>query len=70
MAVKGEDLARRVSAQVRYDLGKAGFVVNEAKSQWSPVKRLVWLGFEIDQELSKVAVPDSKFESTCDLLRF
>jgi len=44
-------------------------VVNEAKSQWTPVKKLVWLGFEIDLELDKLVVPDSKLERTCDLLK-
>ena len=60
---------KRVSTRVWDDLGKAGFVVNEAKLQWTPVKRLVWLGFEIDLELGKLVVPDSKLESTCDLLQ-
>jgi len=30
VAVKGEDLEKRVSIQIRNELGKAGFVVNEA----------------------------------------
>ena len=69
VAVKGEDLAKRVSTRVRDGLGKAGFVVNETKLQWTPVKRLAWLGFKIDLELGKLVVPDSKLESTCDLLQ-
>jgi len=69
VAVKGENLAKRVSVQIRNDLGKAGFVVNEAKSQWAPVKRLVWLGFEIDLEMGEVEIPDSKLENTGDLLQ-
>jgi len=46
VAVK--DTERVVSKQIQDDLSKAGFVVNEGKSQWTPVKKLVWLGFEID----------------------
>ncbi|XP_065915901.1 uncharacterized protein [Dysidea avara] len=69
VAVKGEDQAKRVSVQIRNDLGEAGFVVNEAKSQWVPVKRLIWLGFEIDLEKGKIVVPESKLENTCDLLQ-
>ena len=55
-----------MSKQIWDDLIKVGFVVNEAKSQWAPVKKL---GFEIDLELSKLVVPESKLESTCDLLK-
>jgi len=69
VAVNGEDLAKTVSIQIRNDLGKAGFVVNEAKSQWALVKQLVWLGFKIDLEKGKIVVPDSKLENTCDLLQ-
>ena len=58
-----------MSSQIRDDLGKAGFVVNEAKFQWAPVKKLVWLGFEIDLELGKLVVPDSKLGRTCELLQ-
>ena len=32
------------------------------------MKKLVWLGFEIDLELGKLVVPDLKLESTCELL--
>ena len=69
VAVKGTELAGRVGRQIRDDLSKEGLVVNEAKSQWTPVKKLVWLGFEIDLELGKLVVPDSKLESTCELLQ-
>ena len=43
--------------------------MNEVKSQWTPVKKLVWLGFEIDLELGKLVVPDAKLESIYDLLK-
>jgi len=66
-AVKGTEWG--VSKQIQDDLSKAWFVVNEAKCQWTPVKKLVWLGFEIGLELGKLVVPDSKLESTCDLLK-
>jgi len=69
VAVKGVELAGRVSRQIRDDLSKAGFVVNKAKSQWTPVKKLVWLGFEIDLEVGKLTVPECKLESTCELLQ-
>jgi len=67
--VKGVELAERVSGQIRDDLSKVGFVVNEAKFQWIPVKKLVWLGFEIDLDLGKLIVPESKLVSTCELLQ-
>ena len=62
MAVKGTELGGRVGRQIRDDLSNAGLVVNEAKSQWTPVEKLVRLGFEIDLELGKLVVPDSKLE--------
>jgi len=62
-------LEERVSGQIRDDLSKVGFVVNEAKSQWTPVKKLVWLGFEIDLDLGKLIVPESKLVSICELLQ-
>ena len=68
VAIKDTELAGSVSKQIRDDLSKAGFVVNEAKSLWTPMKKLVWLGFEIDLELGKLVVPDPKLVNTCDLL--
>lgn len=35
---------------IREDLSAAGAIVNEGKSQWEPVQKLIWLGFEIDLE--------------------
>ena len=44
VAAKGEEAARIASNQVRQDLALAGLIVNECKSQWEPVQRLIWLG--------------------------
>ena len=69
MAVRGEDVAKRVSVQVQNDLGKAGLVVNKAKSQWAPARILVWLGFEKNLGLTKLVIPEPKLRATCNLLQ-
>ena len=35
---------RRISYLVKEDLSKAGFIVNDKKSIWTPCQELVWLG--------------------------
>jgi len=34
-----------------------------------PVQKLVWLGFEIDLEVGKLAIPDAKLAEACKLLQ-
>ena len=63
MAVKGKERADNESEQVQVDLIRAGLIVNEAKSQWAPVKKLVWLGFQIELEEGKLCVPEHKLKN-------
>ena len=65
MAAKGEEAARIASNRARQDLALAGLIVNEFKSQWEPVQRLIWLGFELNLEIGKVSIPDTKLAETC-----
>ena len=58
VAVRGKESADRETYQVRQDLAKAGLIANEAKSQWTPVKKLIWLGFEIEIEGGVLSVPE------------
>ena len=44
VAVKDTELAGRVVRQIQDDLSKVGLVVNEAKSQWTPVKKTSLVG--------------------------
>jgi len=56
VATKGLDMSNHVSKQVQQDLSKAGLVVNQLKSQWEPVRKLTWLGFEINLESGQLIV--------------
>ena len=69
VAVRGKESADRESYQVRQDLAKAGLIANEAKSQWTPVKKLIWLGFEIEIEGGVLSVPEQKLENLVTQLR-
>ena len=66
MAAKGKENADHQSNQVRQDLAKAGLIANDTKSQWTPVKKLTWLGFEIEGIL---AVPEQKLKNLGSQLR-
>ena len=68
VAVAGYEEAVCQSKKIQVDLAKAGFIVNEHKSQWIPVKRIVWLGFELDLELGQLKVPEGKLETLRGLL--
>ena len=55
----------RVSLQaqvkvMRNDLINLGFIVNEEKSCWDPVSKLVWLGFFLDLEKYEIKLPEVK----------
>lgn len=59
---RGRAQALHASAQVRLDIERAGFVVNEEKSNWVPSRRVQWLGFTVDSEVSKYYVSEDKLE--------
>ena len=48
VAAEGLDNANWASQTVRQDLTKAGLVAYQQKSQWEPVWKLEWLGFQIN----------------------
>ena len=60
VAVKGKENAEHESRQIQLDLSKAGLIANNVKSQWVPVKKLTWLGFQIEIEEGKLSVPEQK----------
>ena len=60
VAIKGKENAEHESRQVQLDLSKAGLIANNVKSQWVPVKKLTWLGFQIEIEEGKLSVPEQK----------
>ena len=69
VAAKGLENSNRMSVRIRQDLVRAGLIVNEAKSQWEPVRKLTWLGFEIDLEIGQLTVPEDKLVCLCELLQ-
>ena len=60
VAVKGKENADRENRQVQLDLANAGLIANNGKSQWVPIKKLTWLGFQIELEERKLSVPEQK----------
>ena len=45
----GNEQATSQAAQmIRQDLGRAGFVINEEKSDFEPRQKVTWLGFSLD----------------------
>jgi len=63
--------ALNASMQVQLDIQRAGFVVNEKKSNWEPVRRIQWLGFIVDSNDNEYYVPQEMltlFNSVIDML--
>ena len=61
VTVKGEAAAQRVSALIQEDLA---WLFTGPNHSGHLLKKLVWLGFEIDLELGKVVIPESKLRAT------
>ena len=64
VAVKSKENALIESAQVKLDLGNAGFVVNNEKCarEWEPKCNMEWLGFLIDLSMGEFSVPVGKLD--------
>ena len=62
VAVKIKENALIESAQVKMDLGNAGFVVNNEKCEWEPKCNMEWLGFLIDLSMGEFSVPAGKLD--------
>ena len=69
VAVKGKKNADQESSPVIQDLTKAGLIANDAKLQWTPVKKLTWLGFEIEIERGILSVLEQKLRNLTSQLR-
>ena len=69
VAVKGKEEAIRESNMVQSDLTKAGFIVNNEKSQWVPTRTVVWLGFQIDLHEGQLTVPEQKVKVLMTLVQ-
>ena len=69
VAVKGEECAIEASMWVKNSLERVGFVVNDAKSAWTPSHCVIWLGFKIDLLEGCVSVPQEKLIALVALLK-
>ena len=45
---------------IRQDLTRAGFVINEEKSDFEPRQRVTWLGFSLDLNQGNISVPEQR----------
>jgi hypothetical protein len=52
--------ANKVSANIKADLIKSGFVPNIQKSIWKPCKTIEWLGYDINLESGFFSVPERR----------
>ena len=48
---------------VRSSLISCGFLINEEKSQWEPVQKIIWLGIEFSSRESVFRIPDNRVNS-------
>jgi len=62
IAVNGTEKACIESAQVKLDLKKAGFIVNNDKCEWEAKHSMEWLGFNIDLLAGEFSVPAGKID--------
>ena len=54
---------------VRNSLIKAGFVLNENKSVWTPSKNMVWLGMEIDTNKNIIKITDDRITNILNFIQ-
>ena len=62
-AAGGRIEAEKASLMVQHDLAEAGFVINTAKSKWTPSHKCSWLGFNIDLHHGRISVPQAKIDT-------
>lgn len=62
--------ALSITRIIRQDLHDAGVVVNEEKSNWSPVQSLTWLGFVLDSHKNEFRVPEDKRDRIIHAIKF
>ena len=55
--------AKYLSAMVRDDIIKSGFVPNVQKSIWKPSQSMEWIGYDIDLEANLMSVPGRRISS-------
>ena len=55
--------AKAAAEQIRGDLEKAGFCINEEKSDFEPKQKGVWLGIQIDTSLLQFSLPAEKVKN-------
>lgn len=59
-----ERQAKIHSFTVHSDLLKCGFLVNEDKTQWTPLQEIIWLGYVINTLINYIRATDKKRTKT------
>ena len=62
--------ARQASKMTRRLLKDSGFVQNETKSQWEPVRVMTWLGIEVDLNNNTYSITQERIISLLSSINF
>ena len=59
------EAAKFNSFLVRSDLSRCGFEINHGKSNWEPMNKFSWIGYNIDTHRGFIFANDSRIEKLC-----
>ncbi|CAC5423028.1 unnamed protein product [Mytilus coruscus] len=65
---ENSEICENMALQVKSDLEKSGFVVNNHKSIWTPVQIMEWLGFNWNLVEGTLELPVKKFENLKNII--
>ncbi|XP_063436370.1 uncharacterized protein LOC134717808 [Mytilus trossulus] len=65
---ENSEICENMALQVKSDLEKSGFVVNNKKSVWTPVQIMEWLGFNWNLKDGTLEIPVKKFENLKNII--
>ena len=50
---------------MRSNLSRYGFEINHEKSNWEPMNKFSWIGYNIDTHTGFIFAPDARIEKLC-----
>ena len=59
------EAAKINSSLVRSDLSRCGFEINHEKSNWEPMNKFSWIGYNIDTHTGFIFASDARIEKLC-----
>ena len=59
------EVAKINSSLVRSDLSQCGFEINHEKSNWEPMNKFSWIGYNIDTHTGFIFASDARIEKLC-----